>query len=199
MKTPFLIASLMMASALQGAEPDLDAYHPHTPTLTYHLTQADTAADERAICSSVQKLASVLKVVFVPGAVQVRFDSHVVSYHQVAQAIADAGKTRGKTFDPGLKIIVPDYVKGENSAKVDAVFAGKRLNQRVHIELLDGTRGEFFIHFLPLTLDPVDPKPQGFNGGHLHHPIHDEPPRGLGLECDYENVPVGHGGLNLER
>ncbi len=188
MKTPILLLLLILAPVLRAAQPDTDAYRPHTPTLSYHLTHADDAADTEAIRKSVQKLASVLKIVFAPGVVQVRFDSHVVSYHQVAQAIADAGKERDKGFDPCLKIIVPDYAEGENSAKVDAVFAGKRLNQRVRIKTFDKTRGEFFIHFLPLTLDPADSEPQGFNGGHLHHPIHDEPPRGLGLECDYESV-----------
>jgi hypothetical protein len=169
------------------AAKDDDAYRPHTPSLTYHLTQADDAADTDAIRTSVQKLASVCKIAFAPGSVQVRFDSHVVSYHQVAQAIAEAGAARGKLFDPRLKILVPDYAQGNNPAKVDAVFAGKRLNQRVHIESLDKAKGEFLVHFLPLKLDPAVSGPQGFNGGHLHHPISDPPPRGLGLTCDYES------------
>ena len=62
---------------------------------------------------------------------------------------------------------------------------GKRLNQRVRIEPLDKTRGEFLVHLLPLQLDPAASGPQGFNGGHLNHPIHDPPPRGLGLTCIY--------------
>ena len=127
------------------------------------------------------------------GAVRVRFDSHVVSYHQIAKAIAEAGAPRGKKFDPTLKLTVPGYAKGDASAKVDAVLAGKRLNQRVPVEPLDKSRGEFLLHFLPLTLDPADRKPQGFNGGHLHHPISDPPPRGLGLECSYESLePAKH-------
>jgi copper chaperone CopZ len=180
----FLLIAL--ATMLHAADSNEDAYRPHTPTLTFHLTQADEPADAEAIRASVQKVASVLKITFVKSTVQVRFDSHVVSYHQVAQAIAEAGTSRGKTFDPHLKIIVPDYAKADNAIKVDAIFTGKRLNQRVSIKPCDRTRGEFFIHFLPLTVDPADKKPQGFNGGHLHHPIHDEPPRGLGLDCDYE-------------
>ena len=179
-----------LAVRLLAAEPDDDAYRPHTPTLTYRLTHADDAADAEAIRASVQKLASVSKIVFVPGAVQIRFDSHVVSYHQVAQAIADAGKARGKNFDPSLKLSIPEYAQGGNAVKVDAVLAGKRLNQRVHIELLDKARGDFLIRFLPLAVDPAESAPQGFNGGHLHHPIHDTPPRGLGLNCDYESSDV---------
>ncbi len=183
-------AGVLLAACLSraaDAAKDDDAYRPHTPTLIYQLTQAEGAADADAIRASVQKLASVGKIVFSPGSVQVRFDSHVVSYHQMAQAIAAAGTARGKSFDPRLKILVPDYAQGGNAAKVDAVFAGKRLNQRVRIEPLDKARGEFLIHFLPLKIDPAESGPQGFNGGHLHHPISDPPPRGLGLTCDYES------------
>jgi hypothetical protein len=117
--------------------------------------------------------------------VTVQFDSHVVSYHQVAQAITDAGAQAGKQYAPWLKIRVPEYARADNSARVDALFAGKRLNQRVRIEPIDKARGEFSVHFLPLQLDPADPAPQGFNGGHLNHPIHDPPPRGLGLQFIY--------------
>lgn len=184
----FFLAAIAfgIAGALNAAEADDDGYRPHTPTLVFHLTDAGTIADTEAIRASVGKVASVSKVIFAPGVVQVRFDSHVVSYHQVAQAIADAGASRGKNFDPTLKLIVADYAKTNNAAKVDAVLAGKRLNQRVRIEASDKLRGEFLLHFLPLTLDAADPAPQGFNGGHLHHPISDPPPRGLGIACSYE-------------
>jgi hypothetical protein len=51
--------------------------------------------------------------------------------------------------------------------------------------LLDKTKGVFFVYLLPLQLDPAATGPQGFNGGHLNHPLHDPPPRGLGLTCIY--------------
>jgi hypothetical protein len=53
------------------------------------------------------------------------------------------------------------------------------------MEPVDKAKGEFVIHFLPLEVDPNDSSPKGFNGGHLHHPIHDPSPRGLGLETTY--------------
>jgi hypothetical protein len=121
----------------------------------------------------------------------VQFDSHVVSYHQVAQAIADAGTRAGKAYAPRLKIRVPEYAQADNKARVDALFAGKRLNQRVRIEPTDRAKGEFIVHFLPLQIDPADPAPQGFNGGHLNHPIHDAPPRGLGLQFSYVTESAG--------
>jgi copper chaperone CopZ len=166
---------------------DDEGYRPHTPTLVYYLSNITGQPDADAILAVVQKLPSVRKVNvnLARGYAQVRFDSHVVSYHQVAQAIADAGTKVGKKFEPRLKIRVPEYSQGENATKVDAVFAGKRLNQRVRIEPLDKRKGDFFVHLLPLKVDPAETGPQGFNGGHLNHPLHDPPPRGLGLTCIY--------------
>jgi len=190
-----IFAGLLAAGASPAADgtKDDDAYAPHTPMLIFHLTALTDPKDADAINAAVTRLPGVRKVSVDPaqGYALVRFDSHVVSYHQVAQAIADAGAASGKQFDPRLKIQVPDYAKGENAGKVDAIFAGKRLNQRVHVEPLDKAKGEFLVHFLPLKIDSAARGPQGFNGGHLHHPINDPPPRGLGLEMSYETPKSG--------
>ncbi|HXA14378.1 MAG TPA: hypothetical protein VNW23_04570 [Opitutaceae bacterium] len=180
-----VIAALCMRAA--NTEKDDDAYAPHTPTLLFRVTGLAGQTEADAIVASVQKLKSVrkAKVDLAQDWVQVRFDSHVVSYHQVAQAIADAGDRIGKKYDPRLKFTVADYAKGNNAAKVDAIFAGKRLNTRVKVELFDKAKGEFIVHFLPLKIDPTDPDRQGFDGGHLHHPISDPVPRGLGLPSSY--------------
>jgi len=160
---------------------------PHTPTLIFYLSGLEGKADVDAIGSAVQKLksASVVEVNLDRGYARLRFDSHVVSYHQVAQAVAEAGKSLKKVYDPCLIFSVPDYAKADNAAKVDTIFAGKRLNQRVHVRPLDKQKGIFAIHFLPLSVAPNVSSPQGFNGGHLHHPISDPPPRGLGLPSGY--------------
>jgi copper chaperone CopZ len=188
----FLAAACFASLGLGAPAPvkDADAPAPHTPTLAFLLTGADTPADAAAIRAAVQPLKSVSKVAVdsARSSVQVRFDSHVVSYHQVAQAIRDAGTATGKNYAPRLKLTVPDYAQGDNAAKVDAIFAGKRLNTRVRLEPLDKARGEFLVHFLALTVDPADPAVQGFNGGHLNHPLHDPPPRGLGLACIYAST-----------
>jgi copper chaperone CopZ len=182
-----LAVPIVIAAAKTDGEDD---YAPHTPTLTFHVAGLTPAA-EAPIVAAAQKLKSVssVKIDSTHGLVQVRFDSHVVSYHQVAQAIRDAGTALGKQFDPTLKFIVADYAKGENARKVDAIFAGKRLNMRVKIEPADKAKGEFLVHFLPLKVDPADQSPQGFNGGHLHHPISDPVPRGLALPSSYPTEP----------
>ena len=156
-------------------------------TVTYHIAKIADAKEHDAVRMALLQVKSVKSAaVGVAGDfVTVQFDSHVVSYHQVAQAIEDVGDKAGKKYAPCLHIRVPDYAKADNAAKVDAIFAGKRLNQRMRIKPIDKAKGEFVLHFLPLKLDPSDPAPQGFNGGHLNHPIHDAPPRGLGLQFIY--------------
>jgi hypothetical protein len=176
------------ADAPKGDEP----YAPHTPTLIFYLTGADGQKDVDAISGAISKLrrASTTEVNTLRSYARIRFDSHVVSYHQVAQAISDAGKSIGKTYDPWLIFIVPDYAKGDNTEKVDEIFAGKRLNTRVRVKPLDKAKGEFAVYFLPLVVDPKGPSPQGFNGGHLHHPISDPAPRGLALESSYADRDI---------
>ena len=87
-----------------GVAKEPEPNQPHTPTLVFYLTGAKGPPDADAIGASVKKLASAGVVDFNAdrGYVRVRFDSHVVSYHQVAQAISDAGKTLGKAYDPYL-------------------------------------------------------------------------------------------------
>lgn len=185
---PLLFALACLApDALFAAKKSDAASPPHTPTLCFLLSNVTSQRDADAIGVTVAKLKSVMthSVNVAEGFVLVRFDSHVASYHQVAQAVAEAGKRLGKSYDPRLKITIPEYPHGDNAAKVDAVLAGKRLNQRVKVEQMDKTKGVFLLRFLPLELDASITGPQGFNGGHINHPIHDPPPRGLGLTCIY--------------
>ena len=184
MKSSFILIAALALFLTTGAKA---ADAPHTPTLIFYLSGLEGKADVDAIGSAVRKLksASVIEVNTDRGYARLRFDSHVVSYHQVAQAVAEAGESLKKVYDPCLIFSVPDYAKAGNAANVDAIFAGKRLNQRVHVRPLDKQKGIFAIHFLPLRVDPNDASPQGFNGGHLHHPISDPPPRGLGLPSGY--------------
>jgi len=205
----FIYAILSLFAGTEwAADSGSDAPHqPHTPTLIFYLSAAKDQTDVDAIGVSIKKLksAAVVEVNTNRGFARVRFDSHVVSYHQVAQAIADAGKTLGKTYNPHLVFSVAEYAQKDNAADVDAIFAGKRLNSRVHIQSLDKSKGRFLVYFLPLTLDPKNPAPQGFNGGHLHHPISDPPPRGLGLTSSYASdddlsiVPDGKAGPTTNR
>jgi copper chaperone CopZ len=185
----FVILVAIAASGL--AQPDVQkkAKVGKRPSVnvTYYLSAIEDAKDRDALRAALEKVKSVSKAVVSSQGehVTVQFDSHVVSYHQIAQAIIDAGTASGKKYAPRLKLQVPDYAKNDNAAKVDAIFNAKRLNQLVRIEATDKAKGEFILHFLPLQIDPADGAPQGFNGGHLNHPIHDAPPAGLGLLLRY--------------
>ena len=157
---------------------------PHPTKVTFYLSEIEGEEDVATINASVKKLPSVTAVDVTTEAefALVAFDSHVVSFHQVAQAITDAGNVTGHTYDPRIVINVPEYAVKDNSAKVDAVFESKPLIERVLIEPLDKAKGQFTVRFQPLTTDPSVTGPQGFNGGHLGHPLRDAPPKGLGLK-----------------
>jgi hypothetical protein len=195
MKVNFTLAAVFCVTlfcSLAGiaapvTETNDEVRQPHTPTLIFYLSGVEDQKDADALRASVQKLksASVRDVSTNRSYVRVRFDSHIVSYHQVAQAIADAGTDMGKSYDPCAIFLVTGYAQTNNAARVDAIFAGKRLNTRVTVTPLDKAKGKFLVHFLPLKIDSTVTAPQGFNGGHLHHPISDPPPRGLGLVSDY--------------
>ncbi len=187
----FTAVSILAAesSPTKSATADLpEVRQPHTPTLVFYLTGVNGQKDADAIRNSVQKLksASTVAVNTNQSYACIRFDSHVVSYHQVAQSVTDAGDALGKKYDPYLEFSVPQYSVSNNAAKVDAIFAGKRLNTRVKVSPLDKSAGKFAIHFQSLTIVTNESSPQGFNGGHLHHPISDPPPRGLGLTSAYK-------------
>ena len=116
------------------------------------------------------------------------FDSHVVSFHQIAQAIAYANGDNAKPCETTIKIKVPEYAEGDNAAKVDAVF--KKLDTKVKIEATNKEKGEFVVKFLPLKIEADKKGPQGFNGGQLGHPIHDPAPKGLGLKFSIVKEPL---------
>jgi hypothetical protein len=186
--TVFGLLIYLSAAAGPAASTSEEPSAPHTPKLVYYLAGPMDSKDAQAIGAYVAKLktAKIIEINTERAYAHIQFDSHVVSYHQVAQAIADAGASLGKKYDPCLIFTIPDYSKGNNAAGADAIFAGKRLRQRVNVIPIDKSKGKFAIHFLPLKVDPATAAPQGFNGGHLHHPISDPAPRGLGIESSYE-------------
>jgi len=137
-----------------------------------------------SIRDSLKKVASFKEIKMKPGDsfALISFDTHVSSYHQIAQAIQDAAPQHGEKYTPTLKLRVPDYAKDGNAAKVDAIFAKRA--EWVKVETVKREAGEFVIHFLPLKADAKKTGPQGWNAGHFGHPVHDAPPKGLGLKFE---------------
>lgn len=179
----FLAVFLSLAAlAVSAPVPEKKAPEPHPTTVTFFIANVQCGECIGSITESLKKVRSFTGVTGLTpdsGYANVSFDSHANSYHEIANAIATAAPAHGKAYEPTLKLRIPDYAKGENAAGVDQVFAKQAAN--VKVEATDRAKGEFVVHFLPLKLDPAKNAPQGFNGGAFGHPIHDAPPKGLGL------------------
>jgi copper chaperone CopZ len=162
-----------------AAEPA--AFKPHPVTATFYISGVHCGGCVDAITGSLQRVKSVTGSSLEAGSpyANVSFDTHVASYHQIAQAIANTQPMHGEPYTTTLKFKVPDYAKGDNAKQVDAVFA--KSASQVRVECTDRTKGEFTLHFLPLKVDKTRQGPQGWNAGKFGHPIHDPAPKGLGL------------------
>ena len=177
----FLSLSVLTFTA-SAAEKKAPEPHPTTQTFFVAGVQCDNCVNN--ITESIQKVKSVTKVEGLTagsGYVNVSFDSHKDSFHQIAQAIAAATPAHGEKYAATMKLKVADYSKGDNAAKVDGVFAKSK--DLVKVKATDKAKGEFEISFLPLTVDASKEGPQGFNGGRFGHPIGDPAPKGLGLKA----------------
>jgi len=159
----------------------------HRVKLIYYISELHGQKESDAIVAALKPLPTVTtaSVDTTRGYVRISFDSHDLSYHQVAQAIAEVGTTFEKIYDPRVVISVPDYPKPDITPRIKAIFADEKLKPWITIEAIDESRGLFFVHFLPLKLDPAKTGTQGFNGGYLTHPIHMVPPTGLALPFKY--------------
>ena len=178
------LSSLLALAVVTSVAPaEEKAVVPHPTTVTFYIAGVKSDKCVEEITASLKRVPSFTKVEGLTpksGFANVSFDSHVVSFQQIAQAIADAAPGEAQKCAATIKIKVPEYAEGDNAAKVDALF--KKLDSKVKIEATDKAAGEFVVRFLPLKVDAEKKGPQGFNGGNLGHPIHDPAPKGLGLK-----------------
>jgi copper chaperone CopZ len=165
----------------------------HRVRLIYYITGVESTRETDAMIAAIKQLPTVTSATadIERGYIKVSFDSHELSYHQVAQAITGVGSSLGKTYDPRAVISVPDYAKPDVTPKIQAIFDDPKLAPWVKIEPIEAAKGLFFVHFRPLKLNPDQSGTQGFNGGYLTHPIHMAPPIGLALPFKYaaEDAP----------
>ncbi|MEO6788098.1 MAG: hypothetical protein ABI318_18385 [Chthoniobacteraceae bacterium] len=183
-KSSLLTLLTLTSIAISAPAPvaEKKAPEPHPTTVTFFIANVECGECLDNIASSLKKVRSFTGVTGLTedsGYANISFDSHANSYHEIANAIATAKPAHDRPYVPTLKLRIPDYAKGDNAANVDKVFAKQAAN--VKVEATDRAKGEFTVHFLPLKLDPAKTGPQGFNGGAFGHPIHDAPPKGLGL------------------
>lgn len=181
-KTLFVILGLSFSLGAIAAEKKAktkqgEGQHPNPVTRTFYIAGVSSQRDVDKIAAAVAKLPSVTEVrelTPASGYVRVAFDTHAIFMHLIAQAIMDQG-----AFTVTQKFEVSGYA--ENRAKLDALFAKLRTERQVKIEPIEPAKGQFLLTFLPIKPDASDPRKVGFNPGHLGHPIHDAPPKGLGL------------------
>jgi len=142
----------------------------------------DSEPGAAAIIASVKKVKSVTDVKLKPGDrfAQVSFDTHAVTHHQIAQAIADAASPGGKPHVVSIRRNVPAYAEGSNAVKVDAIFA--QAKDYFKVITRNREKGEFEFEFLPLKVDPSKEGLQGWSGMTTGHALADPAPKGLGLK-----------------
>lgn len=188
----FVVLAFLPVAVVFPAQPKAQPkeFTPHPVTATFYVANVQCGQCVEAIRDSLKKVASFKEIKMNPadGFALISFDTHVSSYHQIAQAIQDTEPQHGQKYTPTLKMRVPEYAQGGNAAKVDATFAKRA--EWVKVETVKSEAGEFVIHFLPLKAEARKTGPQGWNAGHFGHPVHDAPPKGLGLKFELKREGV---------
>ena len=80
------------ASGLAAFAAEKKEFIPPPVTATFYIANVQCGSCVDAITESVKKVKSATEVKMNPsdGYAQISFDTHVSSYHQIAQAVADA-------------------------------------------------------------------------------------------------------------
>lgn len=180
---PFIIPC--MALSAPAAEPAKKALEPHPVVRSFYVDGVTEAGVVEKITGALRELPSVTQVTELTassGYVRVAFDTHVIASHLVAQTMRDNGAA-----SVHIAFRIPEY--SQNAEKLDALFARIEGQRFVRIEAKDRSAGQFKLTYLPITPDPGDPRKVGFNYGHLGHPVHDPPPKGLGLSFQLQDAP----------
>jgi len=196
-RKPIFAAAILLATALTATATDdapktpaKPALEPHPVTRAFYVSGVTTEEQVKKITEAISKLSSVTAVSEMTpssGYVRVAFDTHKIASHLIAQTITDQGP-----YTVTIKFQVPEYK--DNAEKLDALFAKVSQQRHVKIEPTDKEKGDFTLTYLPIRPDPNDPRKVGFNYGHLGHPIHDPPPKGLGLTYKQIEPPGGAAG-----
>ncbi|KAF0181227.1 MAG: hypothetical protein FD161_533 [Limisphaerales bacterium] len=187
-KTLFLTVALATLLTVRAADKAKPAAKGTPVTATFYITEVKCSSCASSIDESLRKLPTVTKVDDLSestGFAIITFDPAVVSHHQVAQAVFAAAPVHGDPYVATLKLAIPDYAKGDNAAKVDAVFAKHKSNVRV--ELKNKARGEFQLFFEPLAAGAGKPGPQGWTLDAFRTAITEPAPKGLGLAFEVKS------------
>lgn len=183
---PALLAAVILPAL--AADKTKPAAKGAPVTATFYITEVKCSSCASSIDESLRKLPTVTKIDDLSentGFAIITFDPAVVSHHQVAQAVFAAAPVHGDPYVATLKFSIPDYAKGDNAAKVDAVFAKHKSDVRV--ELKNKARGEFLLSFEPLRVDGGKKGPQGWTLDAFRAAIAEPAPKGLGLAFEVKS------------
>ena len=179
------LALTVFAATLGAADKKKNAEEAGT-TVTFYISNVQCSSCVDAISGSLNKIKAVKEIDGLTGTsgyANITFDPTKASYHEVANAIYKSEPVHGEAYVAGVKMRIPDYAKGDNAAKVDAVFA--KLKDKVEVKVLNKKQGELLVSFQQLKIDRTKTGPQGVTGDELASAIHAAAPKGLGLEFSW--------------
>ena len=175
---------LLMASSSPAAGPPFP--QPLHNVRAVRVAGLSTQVEADRVMDQLRKLRSVWLVTDLTpasGYVRVGFDVRAVNEHAIAQTIMNQG-----AYTVTTHFTLSDYAA--HAAAVDAIFEKLQTQYPVKYSRVDSDRGEFALTYLPITLDPENPRKVGFAGGFMHHPLSvDKPPKGLGLKFTDISAP----------
>lgn len=185
-----VIATLLRGGLLVVAGCGLLAAEAPVANLTFFVGGIECAACVEVVRQSVAEVEGVANVELeqrLDSVARVTYDPAKASAHQIAQGVMEAVQLHGRPYEPWLHLKVPDYSKGGNAAKVDAVMA--KMKDWVDIALMDEKTGEFLVHFKALKKDESKSGPQGWQPEVLEKALSRPAPEGLGLSCEWVTEP----------
>jgi copper chaperone CopZ len=184
------IATILRGGLLMVAGCGLLAAEKPVANLTFFVGGIECAACVEVVRQSVAEVEGVANVELeqrLDSVARVTYDPSKASAHQIAQGVMEAVQLHGRPYEPWLHLKVPDYAKGGNAAKVDAVMA--KMKTWVDIAVMDEKTGEFLVHFKALKKDELKAGPQGWRPEMLEKALSGPMPEGLGLACEWVTEP----------
>lgn len=177
MKSPALL--LLAALPLFAAE-------PKPVTLTFYVSGVECPSCAYSVNYAIEQLKPVSEVEagqFIENFVNVTFDPRQVGPQQIAHAVTEAVPLHGTPYEATLKLRIPTYAKQGNAKRVDAVFTAWKA--WLEVESVDPAKGEFILHFKPLTAPPEATGPCGWTLARLETDL-----KGLPYELASESLEL---------
>lgn len=177
-----LLLIFSLAAFLHAGDTELVRERPARVTL--YVSGVECPGCAYSVNYAISQLKGVRDVVsgqMVDDFVNVTFDPCIVSVHQLAHAVFDAPALHGMPYQASLKLVIPDYSKGDNAGRVDALLQGWA--DWAALEVVDRNMGQLTLKFRPLK-PGVAAGPQGLALDKIIEAFTAPAPRGIGLRLE---------------